>query len=159
MFDLQWKLEGGEVLNLRMKEVGHEVSYKGGRFALRKAANLVAGAVKEGALRLDDPKTSEQIAKNVAVRWGSKRFKRTGDLMFRVGILGGAGGNLSKETVTKKSPGGDTRYWRLLEFGTRKMEAKPFMRPAIKQNTNEATQEFIKHAKKAIHRAVKRKGK
>jgi HK97 gp10 family phage protein len=181
MFDVETKIEGAEALNAKLKAVGHEISYKGGRFGLRKAANLVASDAKSNALRLDDPKTSEQIAKNVAVRWGSRRFKRTGDLMFRVGILGGAAPSTSRaaeysrrrrrkagvkslaelgELVGKGkgNPGGDTWYWRLLEFGTRKMAAQPFMRQALESNTNEATNEFVRHAKKAIDRAVKRAG-
>lgn len=155
MLDVKFKLEGAEALHKRMQAVGHEISYKGGRYALRKAANLIAERVKENALRLDDPATGEKIAANVAVRWSSKQFKQTGDLAFRVGILGGAG---SKQKG-KPGPGGETRYWRLLEFGTRKMPAQPFMRPALESNQQEAIQEFMKQADKAIDRAVKKAAK
>jgi hypothetical protein len=57
---------------------------------------------QEAALRIDDPTTAEVIAKNVSVRWSSKRFNSTGDLAFRVGVLGGARqyGN-TKENVRK----------------------------------------------------------
>jgi HK97 gp10 family phage protein len=187
MFDIETKIEGVETLNAKLNAVSQEIQYKGGRFGLRKAANLVAADVKSNALRLDDEKTAEQIAKNVAVRWGSRRFKRTGDLMFRVGILGGAAPSTSMaaeysrrrrrkagvkslaelgELVGKGkgNPGGDTWYWRLLEFGfynrkaKRKIAAQSFMRPALKNNTSEATNKFVRHAKKAIDRAVKKAG-
>ena len=155
MFDVQHSIKGIEAITKSMEAVGHEISYKGGRSALRKAANLISNAVKANARRLDDPETSEQIEENVAVRWSSKKFKRTGDLMFRVGILGGArpSGN------SKGAPGGDTWYWRMLEFGTRKMSASPFMRPALERNTHAATVEFVQQAKKAIDRAVKKAAK
>jgi len=156
MFDITYTLEGVEPLTKAMAEVGHEISYKGGRAALRKAANLIADAVKRSAQRLNDPDTAEQIFENVAVRWSTKKFKRSGDLMFRVGILGGARFSAGKGGA---NPGGDTWYWRLLEFGTRKMGAHPFMRPALEQNAHAAAAEFIQQAKKAIARAVKKAAK
>ncbi len=158
MIDMEFKIKGAEAVRAKMESVTHEIAYKGGRFALRKAANLIADRARENALRFDDPDTASNISKNIAVRWSSKRFKSTGDLAFRVGVLGGGGGNLSKKK-TSKAPGGDTRYWRLLEFGTQKMPAQPFMRPALERNQTEAAQEFIKYAEKAIERAAKRAGK
>jgi len=155
MFDVQHSIKGVEALTRSMEAVGHEISYKGGRAALRKAANLIANAVKSNARRLDDPETAENIENNIAVRWSTKKFKRSGDLMFRVGVLGGArplGNN-------KSASGGDTWYWRMLEFGTRNMSASPFMRPALERNTHAATVEFVRQAKKAIERAVKREAK
>lgn len=162
MLETQFKIEGLEAIQARMQNVGHEIRYKGGRYALRKSANLIADKVKENALRIDDPNTAKQIAKNVAVRWSSKRFKQTGDLGFRVGILGGAApakaaGEFSG--IGKGNPGGDTFYWRFLEFGTRKIGAQPFMRPALENNQQEVVQEFIKYADKAIDRAVKKAAK
>jgi len=172
MFDLAHKIEGTALATRAMKELGYEVSYKGGRSALRKAAKLVSEAVKVNARRLDDPQTAEQISENVAIRWGSKKFKSSGDLMFRVGILGGAraSGTSRKRRAGQRSlaelgeivgkgkgnPGGDTFYWRFLEFGTRNVRAHPFMRPALERNTQAATVEFVKNFKKAIARAVKR---
>ena len=74
----------------KLESVTSDVKLKGGRFALRKAANLIAIKAKENAKRLDDPTSSEEIAENIAVRWSGKRFKTTGDLAFRVGVMGGA---------------------------------------------------------------------
>lgn len=182
MFDVAHHIEGVESLTKTMSAVNSDIKYKGGRFALRKAANLVSKAVKENALRIDDPNTAEQIAKNVAVRWSPKTFKRTGNLMFRVGILGGAAPSTSSDALRsrkrrrargvksldelgeivgkgKNNPGGDTWYWRLVEFGTRKTQAKPFMRPALEKNSPAAISEFVKHAKKSIERTVKKASK
>jgi len=152
---LDFSLIGVDEILGKLEEVGNDVRFKGGRFALRKAANLVANKVKENARALDDPLTSEEIHKNVAVRWSRKFNKRTGNLKFRVGIRGGAGGN-APGSAFESLPGGDTRHWRFLEFGTEKAPARPFMRPALENNIGEATNEFIVNYGKAIDRAIRR---
>lgn len=149
---MKFEIEGLDELLKKMENIKQETKYKGGRFALRKAANVVSASVKESAERIDDPKTAHRIYLNPVVRFSSRRFKRTGDLMFRVGILGGA----SEEKKDESNPGGATWYWRLLEFGTEKMQARPFMRPALEQNIDRATGQFVLHFKKAIDRAIKR---
>lgn len=143
-------ITGVEALNKKLAGLSHDVRYKGGRFALRKAANVIAEAVKTNADKVDDPKTSESIKKNVAIRWSSKRFKSTGDLAFRVGILGGA------RAGGASNPGGETFHWRFLEFGTEKMRANPFMQKSIDQSKMPAVNQFILHYNKALDRAIKR---
>lgn len=148
-----------EVLG-RLDSLSEDVKYKGGRFALRKAANLIREKAIQNALKVDDPATPEVIAKNIVVRWSGRAFKRTGDLSFRVGVLGGARGFAAASGEMRGSgsnnPGGDTYYWRYLEFGTRDIPARPFMRSALSQNFEAATAEFVKHFGPAIDRALKR---
>ncbi|HCL15741.1 MAG TPA: hypothetical protein DIC61_11200, partial [Pseudomonas sp.] len=70
----------------------------------------------------------------------------------RVGILHGAvlrnGGDLSANSPTP--------HWRLLEFGTEKMRARPFMRSALADNISAVTNEFVSQYERAIDRAIKR---
>ncbi len=54
--------------------------------------------------------------------------------------------------------GGPTPHWRLLEFGTEQMAARPFMRPALADNIQQVTDVFVREYSKAIDRAIK-KGK
>lgn len=75
----------------KLKALPDAFRYKGARFALRKAANLVRDAAQQNARKLDDPATASVIAENIAVRFSSRTFKRTGNVMFRVGVMGGAG--------------------------------------------------------------------
>jgi len=164
------ELKGVDSLLAKLDAVTKEIKFKGGRFGLRKAANLVADAVKAGAASVDDPVTANSIARNVAVKFSPRTFKRTGNLLFRVGILGGAqnyantkdnvrAGRAGKSFVTggdKSNPGGDTWYWRLLEFGTQNMAARPFMRPALGNNADAAIGTFAREAEKSIDRALKR---
>lgn len=155
MADVEFKIHGLDSLVNKLESVSWDVKRKGGRTALRKAAKLVMEAAKAGAERLDDPDTARSIAGNIAIRFDSKRFKRTQDLGFRVGVKHGArlkdGGDTSANAPTP--------HWRLLEFGTSKMAARPFMRPALANNIGAVTDTFVREYEKAIDRALKRAAK
>lgn len=160
---VEFSITGLDELNAKLQSISDDLKKKGGRFALRKAAMVVAKAAAENAARVDNPKTHQRIYANVTLRWSSRRYKSTGDLGFRVGVLGGAR-RVAKITGEFKgkgagNPGGDTWYWRLVEFGTEHSKARPFMRPALENNTDKATNEFILQYGKAIDRAIKRAGK
>lgn len=152
---VSFSLIGIDSLLAKLESITYDVKRKGGRFALRKAAGVVERALKQNAATVDDPNTPADIAKNVAVRFSNRTFKATGDLKFRVGILGGA----SKANATAGLPGGSTVHYRYLEFGTEKMAAKPFVRRALEDNIGAATNEFIDQYEKAIDRAIKKAAK
>lgn len=149
---VEFSITGLDSLLGKLEAVSYDLKRKGGRSALRKAAQIVAEKAKEGARRVDDSKTGRSIADNVAIRWNGRLFKRTGDLGFRVGILHGAvlrnGGDLSANSPTP--------HWRLLEFGTEKMQARPFMRSALADNISAVTDEFVRQYGLALDRALKR---
>lgn len=150
-------MEGVEALARRLDTIEQDLKKKGGRFALRKAANLVADAARQNARRINDPSTSENIAKNIAVRWSSKTFKRTGNLAFRIGVLGGAKTPRSGADAQSNNPGGATFYWRFVEFGSQhNSPARPFLRPALSENIDKAAAEFIRQYNKALDRALRR---
>jgi len=138
----------------KLKQFPDALRYKGARFALRKAANLVAAEAKQNALRLDDPATASAIAENIAVRFSNRTFKRTGNVLFRVGVMGGA--RLQDQEKSAALPGKGTQHWRLLEFGTEKARARPFLRPALENNINKATDEFIRQLDRWIGRNLKK---
>lgn len=148
-----WKIEGMRELNDRFKYLGRDMRYRGGRFALRKAANMVRDEAKRLAMRVDDPATGRIIADNIGVRWSGKHFRRTGDLMFRVGVLGR---NRLIGSNPDEGVGGATPHWHLIERGTEKMAAQPFLRPAAENNTAAITDEFVKQYQKSIERALMR---
>ncbi|WP_375591599.1 HK97-gp10 family putative phage morphogenesis protein [Chitiniphilus eburneus] len=167
-----FKIEGLDRAIANMKALPKDLRAKGARFAMRKAALVVLAAAQAGARGIDDPKTAESIEKNLVVRFSNKMLKRTGDIMFRVGVLGGARayantrenvrrGRVGQSYATggsKGNPGGDTFHWRFVEFGTEKMPAKPFMRPAMQRAVPEATAVAVRELDKAITRTVKRRG-
>lgn len=168
-------MSGVDELVKKLEGLKYDARKKGGRFALRKAAQVIRNQARQNAQSLNDPETSATISKNITERWGSKFNQRTGDLMFRVGIMGGVFGKLQGKTTgvygdkftkaTRKRgalggdlPGGDTRHWGYLEFGTEKMAARPFLRPAMAQSAQAATDTFIRDYSKAIDRALKKAG-
>lgn len=163
-FDISVSMEGVDALKKKLEGLSYDMSKKGGRFALRKAAQVIRDKARQNAISLNDPKTSEVIAKNITEKWNGRLNKTTGDLGFRIGVLGGArdysaSGEITTGRSASENPGGDTFYWRFLEFGTEKMAARPFMVPAMNQAAQAATDKFIASYSQALDRALKKMGK
>ncbi|ENU80014.1 HK97 gp10 family phage protein [Acinetobacter sp. ANC 3789] len=144
--------------------------------ATRKAMAVVRKAAISNSKLVDDPRTTERIWKNITIRAGRISGE---NVMMRVGIRGGAryyvkskanirkglAGKTYKTDGDKANPGGDTFYWRFIEFGRgdviaknktkvltngvdffgKKVEsaaARPFMRPALQNNISNVTNDF-----------------
>lgn len=155
--NVSFDIQGLEPVLDKMKELESLPKKKATRFALRKAANLVRDRARDNAQRLDDPETANSISDNIAVRQDAKHYRRTGDLKMSVGVRGGAKSKAKNAAL----PGGDTFYWRFLEFGTESIRARPFMRPALAESIDPATDVFVRQLDRAVDRAIKRakKGK
>lgn len=149
-------MEGVEALSKRLESLSYDARRKGGRFALRKAAQVVRDAARQNAQTVDDSETGRSIARNINERWASRFNKSTGNLMFRVGVMGGA--RIPKDNVDE-GLGGPTPHWRLLEFGTEKMRARPFFAKALPENAQRAMDTFINEFGRALDRALKRSQK
>lgn len=140
--DVSHKLQGLPAILENLEEVRYDMRRKTGRSALRKAAMVFVKAIQHNAMAHDDPETGRSIAKNVIAKWNGRVNKATGDLGFRIGVTQGA--VLPKKgEQPNKSAGGPTPHWRLLEFGTEKMAAKPFFVPAINPNLEGAVDTFV----------------
>lgn len=149
---IEFSLIGIDSLLGKLQSVKYDIKRKGGRAALRRAAQLVAENAREGAARLDDKETGRSIAQNIAVRWNGRRFRATGDLAFRIGVLHGA---VLKDGGSK-AENSPTPHWRLLEFGTERIRAQPFLRTALADHISAVTDEFLSQYEKAIDRAIRR---
>lgn len=157
---VEFSITGLDSLLGKLDAVSYDIRRKGGRAALRKAAQLVRAAAVQNALRIDDPETAAAIHSNIGLRWNGRRFKKSGELAFRIGVLGGA--RITKAKPKGKEPGGpggDTRYWAFVEFGTEAAAAQPFMRNALSENISAATDVFVSEYEKAIDRAIRRAAK
>lgn len=158
MADFTVKMNGVDELAKKIDGLKYDMAKKGGRFALRKAAQVVRDAARQGARRIDDASTGRSIAANITEKWNGRLNRQTGDLGFRVGVSQGA--VLPKKgEKPDESASGPTPHWRLFEFGTEKMRANPFMVPAMESSAQQATDTFITEYGKAIDRALKRAGK
>lgn len=109
--------------------------------AARKGMNVVRDAARQNAKAIDDPETVEKIWKNLKVSSGKSRDKSL--VIMRVGVDGGAAMNAhSDRAALAAKSGGNTTYWRFLEYGTSKIPAVPFMRPALANNVQKVTDTF-----------------
>lgn len=144
-----------------MKLLTNRVAERGVKSAVRAGAQKIADAAQRNAERVDNPATENYIPANVAVQFASKSSTKTGNVRYRVGILGGARpgaervGALARRLSGKGLPGGETWYWRFVEFGTSKMRARPFMRPAAETQAGIAAEEVATVLEQFLDRTVK----
>lgn len=167
------EIKGLPELRRKLKLLPEELRLRGFRSGMRAAAKVVEAAAKLNARQVNDPETAEDIADNITTRFSPKAYKQ-GRIMFRVGLSGGARqyaktkenvrkGRAGKQFQTGGSfiggqPGGDTWYWRFLEFGTSRQAARPFMRPALENNAEVVAEVAQTEITKAIDRAVRKLG-
>lgn len=137
-FDIQG-LNG--VVN-KMRTLGPRLRKKGLRKAARAAMSIVRDAAKANAKAIDDPVTREKVFRNIITQETTKQSRREGGVVMRVGVRGGASSN-QHSTDASGNPGGDTRHWRYIEFGTEHIGGQPFMRPAFSNNVGAVTDRFI----------------
>lgn len=114
--------------------------------SLQLGANIVEKYAVTAAKAFDDPATPQMIWKQIAVVTAAKLGRQNLGVALSIGIKGGAAEptksqeakNPTKTGQTYSGPG-QVYYWRFLEFGTSKMAAKPFMRPALADHVEEVT--------------------
>ena len=142
-------IKGADQIIKKLDRLAAAGKLKASRAALLQSANVVKKAAVTKAKALDDPTTANDISKNVTAQFDRGSFRRTGDVKYRIGIAGGAkaGGDGGK--------GGDTFYWRFLEFGTKNMPARPFLRPAIDETKEAAVDKFAEAMERQIDKALK----
>lgn len=143
MPEVSVSIKGLEPALNRLRRLPDDLQKKALRSAMRKGANIVKAAAVAQAKSFDDPSTPKQVWKEITVRNNSKLGKRNGGLALQIGVKGGAkeykdtSKNRRKGRVGESYEGpGKVFYWRFLEFGTSKMRARPFMRPALASNVD-----------------------
>lgn len=170
----KFDIHGLPELEAKLKKLGNEKLIKNAaRRSLQRGAAKIRDAARRNARQLDDPKTANNIAKNITIQSGGmKRERRVKGAMMRVGVLGGAMSEKKRAAVAsekakkgkrkkkssnapvKKNSGGDTWYWRLLEFGTSRMAAKPFMRKAMAQSSDAAVTAIAQSASVELDKEI-----
>lgn len=163
MMKIKTQIQGVEQVVARLGNVSKAVRNK----ILRKAINAATGPVYKAA-RANAKNVVNQAASNDAV---GQVMKSTGTLaksigrkvkIYRqsgvaVGIVGPRTG--FKRTVTLKSGRelvvDPIKYSHLVEYGTRRSRAKPFLRPAWDQNKNAAADALSSVVRDGIQEAAK----
>lgn len=134
------------------------------RKSARKAMKVVADAAKQNAMAIDDDETASMIYKNIVVQGGKIRNKNA--VKIRVGVKGGGEfwrmnqhvfrkSKITGKTVVLPNPHytaipNDTRHWWLVEIGTKKTPAQPFMRLAFFNNLQKVTDIFCSEFNKEL---------
>lgn len=140
---VELNIEGLDELNRKLQQLANPRKAKQiARKAARQAMNIVRDAARTNAKAIDDPETREKIHKNIAVAGGKSR--NPNEIIMRVGVKGGAAMNQhSNRAALSGLSGGNTTYWRMLEYGNSHQPAIPFMRPALSQNLDKVTTKFV----------------
>lgn len=148
------KVEGLSQIHKALSELGRKVSNKIAVKAMREGGKIVREQARQNAPVLSQStpyrragtlkkaiKSSTKVLKNgkigTVVRVKTLTTKQIETFKVRSG---------KKGALNPKDP----YYWRFLEFGTSKMPAKPFMRPAFEQSKEKAATEIITTLKRGI---------
>src|SRR5690554_2046193 len=126
---ITYTMEGLPELLGKLDTVTDDMKHKGGRFALRRAAQVIRDQAKQNASKIDDPRSAEDIEANIVERWNGRLFRRTGRLGFRIGVQGGSGGN-KPASAFSGLPGAGTGDGSHQEFGRQNAAPHPLLNPA-----------------------------
>lgn len=155
------KIEGLSGLLQALKALPPEIASKGGgpaRVALAKAAKLIRDDARARA-----PVDTGATRDNIVMKRDSRPDRFGVNERYTVGVRGGASKYANNRRNRRKGRAGQVRetagntyYWRFKEFGTAKMAAEPFIRPAFDANAERALQLIGSELEKAIARAAKK---
>ena len=145
--DFVVKLEGIDDLKRALANATKSIRTKAVRSALRAAGKVIQQAARANAPVLVIPtpyRATGTVKKRITVR-ASKFSRQAGNEGVYINVRPIAG----KAQVKKYGKAGaknknDPFYWRFLEFGTKKMGARPFLRPAAESHGNQAIGVFMK---------------
>lgn len=149
---VNFTLTGFDEVRKKLAQTPIKLRTKGSRRALGRAAAIVRKAARQNALRVDDAETGRRIADNIGQRVRSGYSRRTGDAMVSVGVL------TERGRIPKGNPDtgrkGNTPHWHLIELGTEKARAQPFLRPALDSNIGAVIDKFAIELDKEIEKAL-----
>lgn len=115
--DVEFKLEGFKELDALLTQLPDEIAKKVVEQTVRAGAKVVLDAAK-----LKVPVRTGRLKKSLSIKKNTAAFKNYGSVKYAVGA------NLSARKGTTAP------HAHLVEFGTVKTAAKPFLRPALEEN-------------------------
>lgn len=155
------KIEGMEAFKRAMKELPQEVSTR----VLRRAVAAGTAIVRDEAQRTNAFKDrSGTLRANIKMFYKKDESSPT-RATYYVFVPSKGGAKESSQhfdpTSGKISRGrlrfaGKPYYWRFLEFGTSKLTARPFLRPAFKAKWQEAARVIAEAFRHGVDRAARR---
>lgn len=149
---MEIKIHGGRELHAKLSAFSEKLRNAAGRKSARKAMAIVRNDARARLQVIDNKASPEDIAKNVYIQQSRRQSNRIGGVVMRVGVSGGARRPIEPDPNASAQPGGDTRHWRYVELGTEKVAARPFLRPALEQNSAAVLQTLTDELNKEIGR-------
>ncbi len=135
------KLTGFKELAQAMRQLPDRVA----KNALRRAVSSAAAVVRNEA-RARAPVDTGEMKRDIQM----KRDRDTKGQVSARYLVFVRSGKKSRMAGKGRNVNKDSFYWRFLEFGTVKMTAKPFMRPAFEAKKQEALEQLRKTLKEGI---------
>lgn len=136
------KVEGLRELGERMKSLSDDVNNR-----IARAATAAGAVVIRNAAQAKVPVDTGNLKKNIIV----KRLPKGESSLTSEHIVTVRQGKLTKKQKEKGL--GDAFYGRFVEYGTAKMPARPYLRPAYDQNKERAVEAIKDRIKKRIEKA------
>lgn len=160
-----FRVQGLDGVLEALQALPREVASKNGgpaRAALARGARII----RDEARRLA-PVDSGSVRDNIVMKRDTQPQRAGANERYRVGVRGGSlstysntARNRRKGVVGQKyEKAGATYYWRFLEFGTAKMAARPFLRPAFETKKEAALKEIVSSLSKGIARLARKLAK
>ena len=152
------KIEGLKELQEAMNQLPLEIQKR----PLRSAVSAGAKVIVDEAKRLA-PQGETGNLRKALYRYRSRSQSSRGQETFLVGVRKGkknyvdSAKNRRLNRVGKKyTVEGEAFYWRFVEFGTSKMPARPFLRPAFESKKNQAVETIKNRLAVAIENTAKK---
>lgn len=146
------KIDGLEQLKKALNQLPIDIQQRALRSAVSASAKVVVDAAIQKA-----PAGETGNLKKAIYRYRSRSESGTGRETYLIGVRKGkkayadTARNRRLNRVGKKyTVQGEAYYWRFLEFGTAKMQAKPFMRPAFEGSRGKILEVMKERLGKAI---------
>lgn len=143
------RIEGLQALGERMRKLALEMNTK----IARDATNAAAQVIKKQAIANAPEYFEAHKLEGVVVQPGNLKK----NIVVKRVAPGRAAPLTSQHIVTvrgKRKDGYAARYGRLVEFGTVKMSANPYLRSAFEQEKGFAVQAMIDKLKSGIDKAI-----
>jgi HK97 gp10 family phage protein len=147
-------------LEKNLKMLGEDMREKGVKRMMSQAAVPMRNEAKINAPILEEPdKRRNRGTVMRAISIWRKRVTRYA-VTYYVGVRGLSRQKIAKFKRESKNASSDNPndpfYWRFLEFGTSKLRARPFLRPAFEAKKTESVRVALAEGQAFVKRTIKR---
>lgn len=154
MIEFSTRMTGLAELEKRLKELPKEVQDKPIKAGLRGAAKVLKDEIIATAPHDDETPDGVHISENVQIA----RSRRRSGPDVEVVTVGIRYGSRVDGDGKKRKTEGAAWYWKLIEFGTSRIAADPFMRDAFKAKRQAMVDAFLKRFEAGVKRLERKYG-